>query len=322
MHQDPVTYCNIHFDKISFFGATRGQRCERLYSTTISNSDSEREHDGNLSHQAKINLIRIVKKFVWLTHECNKRKRAQKNKTKRSLKMVTLTLCARQKHTDTEVRSGMLNQFLTELRQQHHLKNYIWKAEKQNNGNIHFHIIIDVFIHYRTIRDIWNRIQSNYGYIADFRKHIRDGGFILYFDTYRNNGSKDTFEQIRARWEKGEKENWNNPPGTEIRQIEKVRNIHAYFQKYFSKETALQPGFGRIWFASRSLTKEVVLHTVKDSEIDYVIEKVTAKKPWKLKRYDWATLLLVNITEEPEIQDVPIIAECLYDWEEWIMEFW
>ncbi len=33
----------------------------------------------------------------------------------------------------------MLNRFLEKIRYQYNVKSYLWKAESQKNGNIHFH---------------------------------------------------------------------------------------------------------------------------------------------------------------------------------------
>ncbi|GAH86291.1 unnamed protein product, partial [marine sediment metagenome] len=59
---------------------------------------------------------------------------------------------------------------------------YVWRAEKQENGNIHFHFIVDNFIPWNELRNTWNRIQQNLGYISRFSeaqrlKHINGFSF-------------------------------------------------------------------------------------------------------------------------------------------------
>jgi hypothetical protein len=46
--------------------------------------------------------------------------------------------------------------------------NYIWKAETQDNGNIHFHITGNHYIFWRSIRNKWNSLQSRYGYLKKY----------------------------------------------------------------------------------------------------------------------------------------------------------
>lgn len=156
-------------------------------------------------------------------------------KIRYKLAMVTLTLSAAQHNTDNEIKAKLLNHFLIELRKKYALKNYIWKAEKQENGNIHFHIIIDVFIHHADIRDIWNRIQDKNGfdYVKQFAENQRlkyANGFFLH-----KNSQLTEAEQLR-NYEIGVAENWSNPNSTDVHSLHKVKNIGAYLSKYLVKE--------------------------------------------------------------------------------------
>lgn len=253
-----------------------------------------RQHEGNLSQQGKKNLIESIERFYFFLQRANETKRAQKIKTKRTLKFVTLTLASAQIHSDNEIRKILLNQFLTEMREKFGLKNYIWKAEKQQNGNIHFHVIIDIFISHLEIRQIWNRIQNKLGYVDRFRSNIASLGFDSYFDNCRKNNSQISSDIIVQRWQKGQRENWSNPPGTEIRQVEKVRKIGSYFAKYFSKASYLDPGFGRIWFASRNISQDVSIRVNAYKEIMELGHYLREYFPNKLKYYDYCTVFWVD----------------------------
>jgi len=81
------------------------------------------------------------------------------------LVFITLTLSSVQLHSDRVIKQRLLQPFLRVLRNRFKCGNYIWKAEVQDNGNIHFHIITDVFIHYMELRSVWNTIQDNLGYV-------------------------------------------------------------------------------------------------------------------------------------------------------------
>ena len=80
------------------------------------------------------------------------------------INFITLTLPTLQFHTDNTIKSKALNSFLTYLRKHFGLNNYIWRAECQSNGNIHFHIATDTYIPWFIIRSTWNR---------QLRKHWR-----------------------------------------------------------------------------------------------------------------------------------------------------
>lgn len=83
--------------------------------------------------------------------------------------MITLTLPAKQKHTDTVIVKMILGRWLTNMRNNYDLRNYIWRAEKQKNGNIHFHILTDTALDYFTVLKTWNKVLWFDGYIQDFR---------------------------------------------------------------------------------------------------------------------------------------------------------
>lgn len=281
-----------------------------------------RMHNGNLSKAAQKNLLDCVERFYFFLNRANNQKRAKKIKTKRSLKMITLTLASKQMHSDNIIRKELLNQFLTELREKFALKNYIWKAEKQKNGNLHFHIIIDIFISYVEIRQIWNRIQNKLGYVDRFHSNIVAFGFDSYFDLCRFNNSEISSDIIIKRWQKGQKEQWCNPPGTEIRQVEKVRKLRPYFAKYFSKACAVEPGFGRIWFASRTLTQEVFLRITDPQQIDSIAEYFKTYFQNKLRKYDYATIFWVNFGLYEKDCEIEAVRKCREIFNSFALEFW
>ena len=142
------------------------------------------------------------------------------------ISFITLTLPSKQKHTDKEVKKDLLNWFLIRIKRDFGVTIFLWKAESQNNGNIHFHILVNRFVPWREIRDTWNDCLDKYGYIADFEK---------------NHGHRD-------------------PNSTDIHGLykdkkgDKVGNIAAYLAKYMSKNEDLKRGIdGRLWGCSDNL---------------------------------------------------------------------
>lgn len=88
------------------------------------------------------------------------------------LVMITLTLSSKQVHSDSELKSKLLQPFLRILRNKFEVVNYVWKAEVQDNSNIHFHVTIDKFIPWKSVREVWNTLQESLGYIS--RSKIAD----------------------------------------------------------------------------------------------------------------------------------------------------
>lgn len=91
------------------------------------------------------------------------------------LAFITLTLSKEQKHDDNYIKEHMLQPFLYWLTRAHKC-NYVWKAETQLNGNIHFHITIDTFIPWRSVRAKWNSILATHGYCKIFQDGTNDAG--------------------------------------------------------------------------------------------------------------------------------------------------
>ena len=157
-----------------------------------------------------------------------------KNKINFKLTFITLTLSAKQHNTDEEIKSKLLNNFLTTARRSWKMKDYIWKAEKQENGNIHFHILTNVYIKHLDIRKVWNSIQnkSGFNYVDIYSKNMQEF-FKNGFKSFPND--KRTKEKQLAVYEENKLINWTNPNSTDIHALYKIRNISAYMSKYLAK---------------------------------------------------------------------------------------
>lgn len=150
------------------------------------------------------------------------------------LAMITLTLPAMQIHSDEIIKSQCLNQFLIEMKKQHGLKDYIWKAEKQENNNIHFHILVNQYIHWQKIRDTWNRITEKLDYVKKYQSNQKEF-FKNGFQLSKNPLDKRSMAAQKKAYETGIKENWINPNSTDIHSLYKVYNAGAYLTKYLAK---------------------------------------------------------------------------------------
>lgn len=155
----------------------------------------------NLSRKSTVKIYNAIK---WLT-TISELKEVYSIKEKKSFKFklcfITLTLSDSQKHSDQFIKKHMLEPFLKWMIYSYRCINFIWKAEVQDNGNIHFHITTNKFIHWRAIRKKWNRIQQNHGYT---QKH----------------GDENKQMELNS---------------TDIHSVRSVKDIMIYFSKYMSK---------------------------------------------------------------------------------------
>lgn len=177
---------------------------------------------------------------------------------------LTLTLPAKQIHCDNEIKKECFLRFIEWLTTSKdksgsgwNVKNYIWVAETQKNGNIHFHLIIDRALPREAINRKWNQFLERLGYVTRFRncqKYIYRSGWFVRQDMLKERISQkqkacratsqafnkhDAVNAEKKRqlesYKKGTAENWNNPPSTKIHAIHNIKKLTAYVSKYMTK---------------------------------------------------------------------------------------
>lgn len=149
---------------------------------------------------------RINNAIDWMLAQSKPKKYYSKKHKKHfhfRVNFLTLTLSAPQVHDDNVIKKKLLNNFLVQLRSKWNVKHYIWRAESQSNGNIHFHICCDKYIPWWEMRATWNKIQNNLGYI-------------------------DRFE---------EKFGHRDPNSTDVHKVKKIRNLGGYLSKEIAKNS-------------------------------------------------------------------------------------
>lgn len=153
---------------------------------------------------SKTSIKKIRTALQWLSEFSKSKTYVSKNglKIKYRISFITLTLASPQIHSDKEIVSRCLNSWLTNMRANYGLRNYIWRAEKQKNGNIHFHIATDANPNHYMVLYSWNKAQNLLGYV----------------DRYQL--TNNTKEQ---------------PPSTQIKRANQSHKIDNYISKYLSK---------------------------------------------------------------------------------------
>lgn len=127
---------------------------------------------GYLSPKAMSRLKERVNYMVYIAKRKSLRKSIHLPVTNYKLIFITLTLSSAQIHSDKEIKRALLQPFIRMMRSKWKVVNYIWKAEAQSNGNIHFHITIDKYIAWQEVRLVWNTLQESLGYVT--RSSIED----------------------------------------------------------------------------------------------------------------------------------------------------
>lgn len=116
---------------------------------------------------------------------------------------ITLTLTEPQKHSDGFIVSEMLSKFLEAWKKRRPALLYCWKAEVQDNGNIHFHITSNTFILYKDLNKRWNKYLKKNGYkesvnSTDVRAVSDKSNLVAYLVAYYS--KKDLYTKVLKRY--------------------------------------------------------------------------------------------------------------------------
>lgn len=229
--------------------------------------NSKRKNDGTLSVNAKRKLQKAIEYLITVAKERITTEKISGKKVTFRTAFITLTLPASQQHTDNTIIDKCLNQFLIEIKKDYWVQNYVWRAERQQNGNIHFHILVDKFIPWQALKNKWNRIINKLGYVDRFQ----------------------------------EKYKHQNPNSTDIHSTKKVHNIKSYLCKYMTKTGDKLPTqevkaiiekyqSGRIWSCNQELSNARGLNLIIDSEIDTELKKIEGRPEVKKYEGDYFTV--------------------------------
>jgi hypothetical protein len=200
---DPIAipYCTLHPDRINLYSMLEWPDGHARFGSSHDISKEDNNNRGKLSYTAKKKL----EKAVLYLNATSKERTGMLNQEQRHVRykvtFITLTLSSEQIHATNTITKECLNQFFVEAKKKWNLKRYVWKAEFQRNGNLHYHILTDMFVPHWELKQVWNRLQNKLGYI----------------DRYAASTGK------------------RQPNSTDIHSIRKVKNISKYVMKYMSK---------------------------------------------------------------------------------------
>lgn len=220
------------------------------------------------------------------------------------LPLITLTLSHKQVHSDQELKRYLFQNFLNELKRKWKVTHYFCRYEKQKNGNLHAHIVVPKYIPWNEIRNVWNRIQQNLGYVTRYRQDRklwhRDG---FRYDPDDGQG-RSRKRQLKA-YRQGLRTDWDNPNSTDIRRTDHISNLKGYLMKYMAKnpKESLQGDNqvdkileveGRLWGCSVSLSDLKGGQDVVDTELEEEFKKIESSPKVRVFREDFYTVYSIQ----------------------------
>lgn len=208
----------------------------------------------------------LFKLREWMLSECYYLEKGElKEKPKKSrLTFLTVTLPMPQIHTDETIKKVILNNFLNKLRYYKKDLKYIWRAESQKNQNIHFHLIMNLYIDKKICDRLWHDSLELLGYITSY------------------------YNKKKSRY----------PPTNRIEYVYTARKIVGYATKYITKRIEYRNITGRNWYASQSLNASVKGETHISREWENSMMQELRNLGLYCAENDFATKFYFNSSED------------------------
>lgn len=191
--------------------------------TTITNKQllalQSKKLTGILSLKSQKNMVQIIQNWQDTIDEMNWIRKQKGDPFNKQLVMLTLTLSSKQIHDDRYIKRHFLAYYIQTLLKKQPDLHYLWKAESQKNGNIHFHLLLDQYFSKEYLRFTWNKILLGNGYEQPTEISQNNAG----------------------------------APSTRVESLRDVNNAAAYAAKYVSKNEGDRPILGRLWGCSDKL---------------------------------------------------------------------
>ena len=151
------------------------------------------------------------------------------------INFITLTLPSNQAPiSDNDLKKHCLQPWLKYWRRKTKGMSYVWRAERQRNGNLHFHICTDRYIYYKDIRDYWNNLLDKFHFINSYHDKHSSLTFSAYLQLYPVS-LKQPMSTRRSAFDYGYSTNWRSPNSTDVHSIEKIQDLAGYLVKYMAK---------------------------------------------------------------------------------------
>lgn len=222
----------------------------------LSNNWGKVDYKGELSKATSRKIAHLLQ--IWYrTLIVNQDKRNLLSTDKRKqLVFLTLTLSSKQQHSDNVIKREMLNHFIITLNRKFGMVNYLWKAEPQKNGNIHFHIVTDIYIDKNKFNYEWDKIQAKHGYIKNLQPFDKE----------------------------------YTSPSTRIEVINTNDGISHYMAKYVGKAGQERAIEGRCWGCSKSVRELKDYQFAFDSEVEEIVCKAIESRKIDYKVTDYCVV--------------------------------
>jgi hypothetical protein len=223
-------------------------------------------YTGLLCPGAKKRMFKAIELLIMSTAKKSFRHPDTGKKLYFHLNFITLTVAQTSRMIDgKEGHKNLLEPFLQWFRRIHGCKMYLWKAEFQERGQLHYHITSDTFIDYKAVKNKWNELQKKNGYLDDF---------------YAKFG------------------HWDCSSGTQVKAVKDMEDMPGYLKKEIMKGYQNQKALGgKVWDCSLNLKKAVYYTTFM--EYEYSAKLYELEKQKKVEKIITEKCIIYKLIKEP-----------------------
>ena len=243
---------------------------------------------------------------------------------------LTLTLPAKQTHSDKDLTRFALNPFLAYAKKIWKVKYFCWKKELQVNSNVHYHLIFDRYIDALALRREWNKILNRgivqgckvrFDYVDRFKRNQEE--------KYKNGFDEDKiFEELltnQAIKERTEEDinkiiaiTKRDVPNTKRRQIH-LQNVQKAFEKVKDNyKTEMLKSSAQRWtnpnstdIKSVKTSKAVACYVAKYISKEVENDIVTTYQKQVERKKEEISKVMRNLKKAKEKKELSEVAELL-----------
>jgi len=221
--------------------------------------DAFSTYSGKLTVHARKRLTKAISLLVQISRQRKIFNPISNRYENHRLSFLTLTIPSQAEIvTLKQGHNNLLKPFLMWLRDTGKIKTYIWKAEVQKRGQLHYHITTNSWIHYQIIRNKWNYILS------------------------KNDLMKEYIEATGNA----------NPNSTDIHSVYRINDIQSYLTKEFAKSIQNDhSSHGKLWNCSTNLKGKKYFSVYLKEEHNKNIFLLDRRSPLRETTTEFCTIL-------------------------------
>jgi len=276
-----IPFCGLRYKRAVIYSLPLDRINTRKEKNVISNlgEDREKAYRGNMSVGSQRRLKKAFENLTeisdWKNVRAFKDIKQQDGSVKKKpynvkfrINFITLTLPAPQGQiTDRTIYNECFKPFIDALRYKFPSISYVWKAEVQKNGNLHFHITANEFVDYRWIRSNWNKQTAKLGFIKAFAA----------------------------------KHGHTDPNSTDVVSVRNDSDLGAYISKYISKIENDKRKLGiKVWDCSKNLKFKEIRNEQICNEVNEWIDDLIRENKVQVITTDQAVILQSPVEWDPE----------------------